>query len=808
MSDTLFLFIGVKMYNYNEVYNATLAYFGGDELATQVWVSKYALKNNNDQYMELTPDDMHRRMAKEFARIEAEKFKSPFTEDEIYNMFKHFRYIVPQGSPMFGIGNNYQIVSLSNCYFLDPPLDCYNSILEVDKQLVNISKRRGGAGVDLDNLRPKGARTHNAAHSSTGLASWMNRYSNSIREVGQNNRRGALMLTASIHHPDILEFITIKNDPTKITGANISVKLTSEFMESVEENKKYEARFPVNDKTSPSISFLDDAKKVWDTIIDSAWRRAEPGLLMWDNVLKGPADCYPRFRSLGTNPCSEITLSALDSCRLMLLNLFSFVKSPFTPKAYFDYEEFSAYAYYTQRLMDDMVDLESEKIDAILNKIKKDPEPGSVKRQEYEMWEQIKKNNDEGRRTGTGITGLGDAIAALNIKYGSEASIEIVDNIYRTLKLSCYRASVDMSKELGPFTDWNPELEKDCEFLNRIKEEDPKLFADMQKYGRRNIALLTTAPAGSVSLQTQTTSGFECLFKCEEYTRRRKLTESNKTDRCDYVDKNGDKWQNYSVWHKPIKQWMEVTGETDITKSPWYGACANDIDWIARVKMQATAQQHVCHSISSTINLPASATKETISDIYMTAFKSGCKGITIYRDGCRDGVLVSKTTQERPKELPCNVHHITVRGLQYTVLVGLRDGKPYETFACRNGTLDSAVKTGIIVRKKKGFYKAIFENGDELAPITALMTEEEEIISRLTSGLLRTGAEMHFVVKQLERVGENKDINCFARSIARALKKYIKDGTKEGEVCPECGADLIRSSGCKSCSVCAFTVCM
>lgn len=795
------------MYSYDEVYSATLEYFNGDDLAANVFCTKYVLKTNEGEYLEKTPDDMHRRMAREFARIEAKKFKRPFKEDEIYDMFRNFRYIVPQGSPMYGIGNDHQIISLSNCFFLDVPMDCYNHIMDVDKQLVNVSKRRGGVGIDLSGLRPVGALTKNAAHSSTGIPSWMNRYSNSIREVGQNNRRGALMLTLSVHHPDIMYFATIKNDKTKVTGANISVRLTKEFMDAVENDTEYELRFPVDGADRGKYSKMVRAREVWDTIINSAWLRAEPGLLMWDNVLTGPADCYPRFRSKGTNPCSEITLSELDSCRLMLLNLLSFVKNPFTPKAYFDYEEFAAYAYYTQRLMDDMVDLESEKIDSILKKIKSDPEPGYVKRQEYETWERIKKNNDEGRRTGTGITALGDTLAAIGIKYGSEESIKAVDDIYRTLKLSCYRASVDMAKELGPFVGWNPELEKDCEFLNRIKEEDPKLFSDMKKYGRRNIALLTTAPAGSVSLETQTTSGFECLFVCEEYTRRRKLTENNKTDRCDYVDKNGDRWQNYTVWHKPIQKWMEITGETDVTKSPWYGACANDIDWISRVKMQATAQKHVCHSISSTINLPSNATRETIAEIYMAAFKSGCKGITVYRDGCRDGVLVSKT-QERPKELPCDVHHVTVRGLKYTVLVGLQNDVPYETFACRNGTLDSAVKTGIIVRKKKGFYKAVFENGDELAPITALMSEEEEIISRLTSGLLRTGAEMHFIVKQLERVGENKDINCFARSIARALKKYIKDGTKEGEVCPDCGADLVRSSGCKSCSVCAFTVCM
>lgn len=797
------------MYSYEEVYNATLAYFNGDVLATEVWIGKYCLQDNSGNYLEKTPDDMHRRIAKEFARIEKEKFKEPLTEEEIYEAIRDFKYIVPQGSPMYGIGNNYQVISLSNCYLLEVPLDSYNSILDVDKQLVNISKRRGGVGIDLSNLRPKGARTNNAAHSSTGIVSWMERYSNSIREVGQNNRRGALMLTLSVHHPDILDFITVKNNPLKVTGANISVRLTNEFIQSVEKDEEYELRFPVDDHISPSISTMVKARDVWNTIVESAWNKAEPGLIMWDNVLTGPADCYESYRSSGVNPCSEITLSPLDSCRLICINLFNFVDNPFTQKAKFNFEKFYEYAQLTQRLMDDLVDLEAEKIDAILHKIDKDPEPAGIKYNERKMWETIKKNNNEGRRTGTGITGLGDTLAALGIQYGSKESIKKVDKIYKTLKLGCYRASVNMAKEFGPFTGWNTNIEKGNQFLLRIKDEDPVLYADMQKYGRRNIALLTTAPAGSVSILTQTTSGIEPIFKLEPYIRRRKLTDSNKSDRCDFVDKTGDKWQNYEIWHPKVKMWMSITGETDLKKSPWFNSCANNIDWINRVRMQSAAQQHVCHSISSTINLPNTATKEDVANLYIEAFKSGCKGLTVYREGSRDGVLIKKEdkTTERPREVPCDVYHLTTKGVKYTVLVGILNNQPYEVFACRNGSLDPNVKTGIIIRKKKGFYKVEFDNGDELAPINALMSEEEEIISRFTSALLRTGANMQLIVQQLERAGENKDIHCFAKSVARALKKYIPDGKLEGEKC-KCGAELVREGGCKTCKTCGESTCI
>ena len=807
-----FLFYGVSMYTYDEVVAASLEYFDGDDLAANVWITKYALKDSDGNILENTPDDMHRRLAKEFARIEKNKFEEPLTEDEIYECFKNFERIIPQGSPMYGIGNNYKIVSLSNCFLLSVPLDSYNSILDVDKELVNISKRRGGVGIDLSKLRPKGSPTKNAAHSSTGIVSWMKRYSNSIREVGQNNRRGALILTLSIHHPDILDFIVAKQDLKEITGANISVRLTNEFMDAVKNDKEYELRFPI---VTPIKSKKIKAKEVWNTIVQCAYDTGEPGLIMWDNVLQGPADCYDKYRSRGTNPCSEITLSPLDSCRLMCINLFSFVKNVFTKDAYFDYDELYKCAVITQRLMDDMVDLESEKIDQIINKIKSDPEPDSIKCNELEMWKTIKSNNDNGRRTGTGVTAVGDVLAGLNVKYGTNKSIEIVEKIYQTIKLGCYRSSVNMANELGAFKEWDYNKEKDCEFLLRIKEEDPKLYSDMKKYGRRNVSLLTSAPTGSVSILTQTTSGIEPLFKIDPYIRRRKITDDDDI-KPDFIDKTGDRWQHYEVYHPKLKQWIDLTNKP-VEKSPWYGACANDIDWINRVKIQAVAQKHVCHSISSTINLPKDVDLQTIENIYITAFDSGCKGITVYRDGCRDGVLVSKEEketifpEERPRELPCDVHHITIKGQQYFILVGLLDNKPYEVFAGKNGFLPKKVKTGTIIRKRKDFYKAMFDDADEeLSPITASTEEMEEVVTRLTSGLLRVGADMHFVVKQLEKVGERQtEMYSFARSVARALKKYIPDGTEEGGNCPECDSNaLIRQEGCVVCQSCGYSKCL
>lgn len=828
---------GVKMtVTFEEAFNSSIEYFDGDELAAKVFVDKYALRDNEGQLHEKNPSDMFRRVAREFARIEKKKFKKSLSEDQIFNLMDKFKYIIPQGSPLFGIGNSYQFVTLSNCYLLDVPEDSYSSILLVDHQLVNISKRRGGVGIDLSNLRPVGAMTRNAARSSTGVPSWMERYSNSIREVGQAGRRGALMLTLSIHHPDIMKFATIKNDPTKVTGANISVRLTKEFLNAVENDTDYELRFPVDYKErgiKPLVTKMIKAKEIWKLIINSAWQRAEPGLLMWDNVTENtPADCYDEYKSRGTNPCSEINLSPLDSCRLMVLNLFNYVKNPFTSKAYFDFVLFKEHTKITQRLMDDLVDLESEKIDQIISKIKSDPEPDEIKGEELKLWNRIKKNNDEGRRTGTGITALGDTLAALGIKYGSEQSIKTTEEIYKALKLAAYEQSVDMAEELGSFKVYDSEKEKNCPFIQRIAQDDPVLYKRMVKFGRRNISLTTTAPVGSISLMTRTSSGVEPLFTLETYTRRKKVNPNDKNARVDFTDAMGDKWQNYTVMHPKAQLWTEITGNKDLNKSPWAGATSGEISWTARVELQAAAQKHVCHAISSTINLPQEATEEQIATIYETAFRSGCKGITVYRDKCRDGVMIKeekekkpeinyeptevKMTQKiikthapkRPKTLKCDIHHIKVTGQEYFVMVGLwEDGTPYEIFAGKNGHLPKDVKTGTITKIKRGHYTFVSENGETSDDISKHVNDDQEAITRLLSINLRHGADISFCVHQLEKVKGRMD--GFSKALARALKKYIKNGTKVfGEVCGTCGSTAIeRREGCITCMSCGWSKC-
>jgi ribonucleoside-diphosphate reductase alpha chain len=819
-------------FTFEEAFQSSVEYFGGDELAAKVFVDKYALRDNEGSLHEKTPSDMFKRVAKEFARIEKKKFKKPMSEEQIFNLMDGFKHIIPQGSPLFGIGNNYQYVTLSNCYLLDVPEDSYSSILLVDHQLVNISKRRGGVGIDLSNLRPVGATTRNAARSSTGVPSWMERYSNSIREVGQAGRRGALMLTLSIHHPDVMSFATIKNDPTKVTGANISLRLTKEFLKAVEKDEEYELRFPVDYKErgiKPLVSKMVKAKEVWKTIINSAWKRAEPGLLMWDNVTENtPADCYEEYRSRGTNPCSEINLSPLDSCRLMVLNLFSYVTDPFTSKAKFDFDKFTEHAKITQRLMDDLVDLESEKINQIIAKIKSDPESDDIKAEELKLWQRIKKNNDEGRRTGTGITALGDTLAALGINYGTDESIKMTESIYKALKHATYESSVDMAEELGHFKVYDAEKEKDCPFIKRIASENPALYKRMTKHGRRNIALTTTAPVGSISLLTRTTSGVEPLFTLQTYTRRKKVNPNDKNARVDFTDANGDKWQNYTVMHPKAQLWTEITGNSDLSKSPWAGSTSAEISWTARVHLQAAAQKHVCHAISSTINLPEEATEAQIAEIYETAFKSGCKGITVYRDKCRDGVLVKEDTKKkeydptevkmeeriikthapkRPQSLVSDVHHIKVTGQEYFVIVGLwTDGTPYEIFAGKNGHLSKEIKRGEVIKNKRGHYTFTFDNGKVFDNISKHVTDDQEAITRLVSTNLRHGVDISFTVHQLEKI--NGRLDGFARALARTLKKYIQDGKKiTGEECAECHGILIRENGCAICKNCGYSKC-
>ena len=1315
-------------YNYDQAFAECVEYFEGDELAANVFLSKYALRDNDNNLLEKTPTDMHWRIAKEFARIEKKKYKNtkiqPLTEEEIFSYLDHFKRIVPQGSLMYGIGNPYQYVTLSNCYVIDSPLDSYSGIMHTDEQLVQISKRRGGCGLDISNLRPSGTATTNAAKTSTGIIPFMERFSNSIREVGQAGRRGALLISLSVHHPEVLEFTNIKKDLTKVTGANISIKLTDDFLNAVKNDEEYEQRWPVDSKT-PQISQMVDAKKVWDKIIQSAWsclpadeqvicknesgdislismesivryikenhiilalsfnfknnklewkkiinafqypsvknfhkitlshgkkilltedhvvyrinkngimesveakdicigdkmacaknngligkhvntidlskyldlfstggncligesitdilkndnvkkflgyyasgkykkatsysvlgylpvedflmlknnstipidlidmkniffspsrqpdllipmhieidqdlsfifglwlaegslhknglrfhintkeynlykqifenictrfqcnhkleifdqytcvylnsvflsklfvalgflrdsikdipnfifnlqekilgafvagivsgdgtvskdilrlnqsnenilislsailrtygiitsirkkhsggnkiiqgksctykdnyelsfskysnctsRRlfrnylnfpkfsflskntkekdnilipyeidtilfdkifrksyreyvnfntiknkhntidnknifsylnsdmvlykvktnekidfndrfvyditveenhnfvlasgiivsnsAEPGLLFFDTIIKeSPADCYAElgFRSSSTNPCGEVPLNPGDSCRLLVLNMLSYVKNPFTKDSFFDYEAFCADAKIAQRLMDSLVDLEEEAIKRIIDKVKKDPEPNDIKMGELNLWEKILETCLKGRRTGTGLTALGDTLAALGIKYASDESIEVVEKIYRTLKLGCYRSSVDIAKSIGAFPVWNHELEKDNPFLLRIKDEDPKLWDDMKKYGRRNISLLTSSPCGSISLLTQTTSGIEpAIFL--SYTRRKKINPHDTNIHTDFTDHNGDSWQEFQVYHPQIKTWTAITGETDITKSPWYGCCAQDLNWTNRIKLQAAAQRNICHSISSTLNLPNNVSVEEVANIYETAWQEGLKGITVYRDGCRTGVMVNKKDKppsitkteapKRSKELFCDIYHASVKGQEYIVAVGLFDNEPYEVFAGKNGQVSKSIKSGIIRKAKRGCYQLLSaDNQVILESIIDLETPEEEAMTRIISTALRHGADISFIVHQLEKT--KGELTSFAKSVARTLKKYVKDGTKvSGEECEKCGDKLIRQDGCILCKSCGFSKC-
>lgn len=812
-----------KIYSNEEAFANSLKYFDGDELAANVFVSKYALKDNDGNLLEDTPEKMHRRIAKEFARIEKAKFKEPLSEDEIFALLDRFKYIIPQGSPMYGIGNDHQIVSLSNCYVAESPLDSYSSIMITDSQLVNISKRRGGVGINLSNLRPEGTPTKNAARTSTGISTWMERFSHSIREVGQAGRRGALMLALDIRHPDIETFITIKNDDTKVTGANISVLVNKEFMDAVKSDSGFELRWPI-DSDSPLVSKTIKAKKLWNLIITSAHLRAEPGILMWDNVLNnGPADRYEKYRSVCTNPCSEISLCAYDSCRLIAINLYSYVKNRFTEQSYFDFDLFSKHVKLAQRLMDDLVDLESEKIEKIIDKINSDPEPKNIKSGELELWQNIKWYNDNGRRTGLGITALGDTVAALNLKYGKE-SLSIVEKIYKTMKLSAYRSSVEMSKELGPFTGYDSETEKDCPFIKRIADEDRALYEDMVKNGRRNVSLTTTAPTGSVSILTQTSSGIEPVFLLS-YNRRKKVNASEKDVKVDFVDKNGDCWQEFPVYHYRVNDWMEASGKTDVNKSPWAGCTAGEINWKERVLLQATAQRHVCHSISSTINLPSDTSVDEVENIYMEAFDSGCKGITIYRDGCRTGVLVKSDANKpslgvpqtvapkRPKTLPCEVFHVTKGGNRYYVCVGIFNNEPYEVFCYLNDDgegdviVPKSIKHGELIKESRGRYKLKNSDRGYSCVLNSDKADDSvEALTRMISTALRHGSNISFIVHQLEKT--KGDLTSFAKVLARTLKKYIKDGEEvHGENCSECGGKLVRQNGCITCQSCGWSKC-
>lgn len=973
------------MYSREDAIKSSTEYFNGDELAASVFVDKYALKTEEGEILENTPDMMHRRLAKELARIES-KYPNPLSEEEIYQSMKNFQHIVPQGSPMAGIGNNTQVMSISNCFVIGSPEDSYGGIMKADEELAQLMKRRAGVGLDISNIRPKGLKTKNAAKTTDGIGVFMERFSNTCREVAQAGRRGALMVSISIHHPEVETFIKIKQDKKKVTGANISVKLTDDFMNAVKNNTSYEQRWPVN-SNNPSIKRMVNAREVWNQIIECAWKSAEPGLLFWDNVEKNtPADIYENYKSVSTNPCftadtkifvkstdirtmknvysegdtgvkiidmvsfsnryeiydgenwiennnfrktasaqpikkitlasgdtirateyhtfilkdgirkqlnslvvgdilktinitsdgydtqeraraeivditddgvedvycttvettnsfciktknhtilvgncGEINLSPYDSCRLVAQNVLSFVKNPYTKDAYFDWESFDSYTQMAQRYMDDIVDIELEQVDKIISKIGTDPEPEDIKRRELTLWNNIKIACENGRRTGLGITALGDAIAALGLVYGSQESIDLTEKIYKALALAAYKSSITMASERGSFKVFDYDKEKDHVFVGKIINELPEEYKELYKqHGRRNIALTTTAPTGSVSILTQTSSGIEPVFMLS-YSRRKKINPSENLEP-DFIDDMGDKWTTHKIYHHELKKWMGITCETDETKSPWFGGTAQDIDWVASVDLQAAAQRWVCHSISKTCNLPNNATKETVADVYMRAWESGCKGFTVYRDGCRDGVLITNTEKKeeefqehnapkRPKILECDIHQVKIKGDAWTIFVGLMNDKPYELMGGKSSfvNISKKITKGKLVKnsKKNGSNKSVYDlhYGDEESPtvikdiVKTFENPTEGEFSRIVSLSLRHGAPVQYLVEQLQK-DEEGDLYSFSKVLSRVLKTYIKDGVKIKSKCSNCGStNLIYHEGCLMCTDCGHGKC-
>lgn len=838
-------------YVYSQVFEASVEYFQGDEFAAKVFVDKYALQNLKGEYLELTPTDMHRRLAKEFARIE-KKYPNPLTEDFIFSLIDRFQFIVPQGSPMSAIGNPYQLQSLSNCFVVQgvysDKLDSYGGILLADQELAQIMKRRGGVGLDISGIRPKGVITANSAKTTDGIGVFMERFSNTCREVAQNGRRGAEMQTISVNHPEIETFINIKRNLKKVTGANISIRLTDEFMEAVKSNSEYTLRWPVDvDPSEAKVTKKIKAKDIWDQIIDSAWTSAEPGLLFWDTVKKHtPSDIYTAFghNSISTNPCGEIVLPAYDACRLLVLNLSSYVRNSFNKKSSFDFKKFHEHTIVAQRLMDDVIDLEIECIDRIIAKIDSDPEPPEAKVVEVNLWNKIRAMNISGRRTGLGITALGDTLAALGIKYGSKESIEMTRKIYRALAVGSHTSSCVMAKERGAFPIFNFKLEKNHQYLNSIMQDCGSDVIKMwKKTGRRNIANTTTAPAGSVSALTQTTSGIEPTFLLS-YVRRKKHNPSDKNARIDFVDAMGDSWQEFTVYHHGVKKWMDATGESDVSKSPYFGATSNEIDWVASVDLQAAAQESIDHSISKTCNLPENATKEMVSQVYLRAWEQGCKGFTVYRDKCRDGVLISKSetpkevngrpadiqllmAPKRPIELSCEIKKVKIKGEAWTIFVGTLNGKPYEVFGGLSKYVDipNKYKIGKIVKNGKvdglTTYNLKIGEGDDEMAIRDIANVFENAnfgaFTRTISLALRHGTPIQYVVEQLLK-DKHSDVTSFATVVARVLKNYILDGTKStaeskcpNDKCPSNIAGIPSSFAyqekCLTCTNCGWSKC-
>lgn len=831
------------VYSYDEAVEASCLYFNGDELAARVWANKYALKDSFGNLYEKTPDDMHRRIARELHKVEA-KYKNPLSEELLYNVLKDFKYIVPQGGPMTGIGNDYQIASLSNCFVIgnEGESDSYGGIMKIDQEQVQLMKRRGGVGHDLSHIRPKGTPVLNSALTSTGVVPFMERYSNSTREVAQDGRRGALMLSISIKHPDSGRFIDAKLESGKVTGANISVKLTDEFMQAVEEKKIFRQQYPIV-SDNPKFFRDIDAVQLWNKIIHNAWKSAEPGVLFWDTIIRESVpDCYTDlgYRTVSTNPCGEIPLCPYDSCRLLAINLFSYVTDPFTKNAKFDFELYKEHVGLAQRMMDDIIDLELEKIDAILAKIDADPESEDLKLAERSLWQNIRKKSEEGRRTGIGITAEGDMLAALGLRYGNEDAINFSVDIHKTLALEAYKSSTYLAKERGPFKIYDAEREANNPFILRMKEADPVIYNNMVKFGRRNIALLTIAPTGTTSLMTQTTSGIEPIFSAF-YKRRRKVNPNDKDVTVSFKDEVGDSWEEFNVFHHKFVDWLkinkydphEVTRMKDeeieaiINKSPYYKATANDVDWIAKVRMQGAIQKWVDHSISVTINLPSDAKEELVSELYFTAWKSGCKGATVYREGSRNGVLIAGKSEpraerpKRPKILDCDIIRFNNNEEKWIAFVGLRDSRPYEIFT---GLADEEIfpipKTivkGKIIKNKdeSGNTRYDFQYTDKygykntMGGLSHMFKPEFWNYAKLISGVLRYEMPIADVVNLIQSLKlDSESINNWKNGVERALKKYIPNGTKAKGRCGECGSEnLVYEEGCLICKDCGSSKC-
>jgi len=830
------------VYSHDEAVQESIQYFKGDELAARVWANKYALKDSFGNLYEKSPDDMHHRLAREIHRVEM-KYKNPLSEELIYGVLKDFKYIVPQGGPMTGIGNDYQIASLSNCFVIgnDGASDSYGGIMKIDQEQVQLMKRRGGVGHDLSHIRPKGTPVLNSALTSTGVVPFMERYSNSTREVAQDGRRGALMLSISIKHPDSGKFIDAKLESGKVTGANVSVKLTDDFMKAVESKTLFRQQYPIN-SANPKFAKDIDAVQLWTKIIHNAWKSAEPGVLFWDTIIRESVpDCYGDlgFATVSTNPCGEIPLCPYDSCRLMAINLFSYVNDPFTEKAEFDFELYKEHVGLAQRMMDDIIDLELEKIDVILAKIDADPEIEELKRVERNLWKNIRKKSEEGRRTGIGITAEGDMLAGLGMKYGNDDATNFSVEVHKTLALEAYKASTYLAKERGAFAIYNAEREKDNPFILRMKEADPVMYSNMVKYGRRNIALLTIAPTGTTSLMTQTTSGIEPIFSTF-YKRRRKVNPNDLDVKVTFRDEVGDSWEEFNVFHHKFVDWLKLNGydsdevarmrdeeiESIIAKSPYYKATANDVDWIAKVKMQGAIQKWVDHSISVTINLPAEAKEELVSELYLTAWKSGCKGATVYRDGSRNGVLIAGKTEirerpKRPKVLDCDVIRFNISEEKWVAFVGLKESRPYEIFT---GIADeeifpipkSIVKGKIIkIKDEDGNTRYDFQYTDKygykktMGGLSHMFKPEFWNYAKLISGVLRHEMPIQDVVNLVQSLKlDSESINNWKNGVERALKKYIPNGTKAKGKCGECGSDnLVYEEGCLICKDCGSSKC-